>query len=218
MKAQEVLRRYADGERNFCNANLRGANFKGQDLSGADFSGADIRSANFTNANLQKTTFTKAQAGLQRRWVALQLLLVIVIAFIAGVLQGFSGTMAALFFDSSIFNTPTEIVAAVIVYLLLTVVVYMAIALQGFTVRAFSSILSAGAGAGLLFSLYVGWRVLKEDEKFDILRGFGLALAALGGTSFAGAALTGATFSQARLKSTNFANSRRSKTNFTHVC
>ena len=76
----------------------------------------------------------------------------------------------------------------------------------------------AGAGAGLLFSLYVGWRVIKEDKKFDIFRGFGLALAALGGTSFAGADLTGATFSQAQLKSTNFADSRRSKTNFTHVC
>ena len=60
--------------------------------------------------------------------------------------------------------------------------------------------------------------MIKEDKKFDILRGFGLALATLGGTSFAGADLTGATFSQAGLKSTNFADSRQSKTNFTHVC
>ncbi len=37
-----------------------------------------------------------------------------------------------------------------------------------------------------VLSVYVGWRVLKEDEKFEIVRGFGLALAAIGGTSFCG--------------------------------
>ena len=67
------------GERNFRNANLRGANFKGQDLSGADFSGADIRSANFTNATLRGVNFTKAQAGLQRQWTAVQLLLIVLL-------------------------------------------------------------------------------------------------------------------------------------------
>ncbi len=43
MKAAEVLRRYAAGERNFRGVNLRGQSFKGADLSGADFSYADIR-------------------------------------------------------------------------------------------------------------------------------------------------------------------------------
>ena len=80
VKAQEVLRRYAAGDRNFCNANLQGANFKGQDLSGADFSGADIRSANFADARLRRANFAKAQAGLQRRWMIAQLLLIAVIA------------------------------------------------------------------------------------------------------------------------------------------
>jgi uncharacterized protein YjbI with pentapeptide repeats len=50
MKADEVLRRYAAGERDFHRVNLRGQSFKGKDLSGADFSEADIRGANFTNA------------------------------------------------------------------------------------------------------------------------------------------------------------------------
>ncbi len=60
--------------------------------------------------------------------------------------------------------------------------------------------------------------MLKEDDKFEIVRGFGLALAAVGGTSFSGADLTGATFLEARLKSANFANSRQKETIVTHTC
>ena len=59
MRAQEVLRRYAAGERDFPCLNLRGQSFQGQNLAGADFSESDIREANLRGANLNYSNLTK---------------------------------------------------------------------------------------------------------------------------------------------------------------
>ncbi|MDY7012101.1 MAG: pentapeptide repeat-containing protein [Cyanobacteriota bacterium] len=64
MKASEVLRRYAAGERNFKRLNLQSQSFKNQDLSGADFSEADIRGTDFSSAGLREAKFNSARAGL----------------------------------------------------------------------------------------------------------------------------------------------------------
>ena len=69
MDAQELLRRYAAGERDFSKARLRGImldmtdlkdiNLSGADLSGADLSGADLSGANLSGARLCEGIFIK---------------------------------------------------------------------------------------------------------------------------------------------------------------
>ena len=100
MKAEELLRRYGQGERNFAGVSLRGQSFKGQVLSGADFSGADIRGTNFSQATLTGANFCRAEAGLQRRWVVILILLSFLLASIAGFLALFNGTLVAAIFNS----------------------------------------------------------------------------------------------------------------------
>lgn len=64
MQEKEVLRRYAEGERDFKRLNLRGANFRGAVLAGADFSDCDLRGANFT-----RVTLTEARLGARLPWL-----------------------------------------------------------------------------------------------------------------------------------------------------
>ena len=52
MTRDELLSRYADGERDFTGANLSGANLSYADLSGADLTRANLSSADMTDANL----------------------------------------------------------------------------------------------------------------------------------------------------------------------
>ncbi len=51
--AEELLERYAAGERDFEGVNLNGANLMGSNLSGADFSEANLIGANLIGANFQ---------------------------------------------------------------------------------------------------------------------------------------------------------------------
>ncbi|NEQ17848.1 MULTISPECIES: pentapeptide repeat-containing protein [unclassified Moorena] len=96
MKAQTILARYAQGERDFRRENLRGQSFQGRDLSGADFSKADIRGANFKNTILTGTKFRQAKAGLQRSW-SIVILLVSSIALILSAIVSFYGGCYAAF-------------------------------------------------------------------------------------------------------------------------
>lgn len=171
MKAHEVLSRYAAGDRNFRDAKLRGANFTGQDLSGADFSGADIRSAKFENATLHGASFAEAQAGLQRRWIAVHLAMTVLLAVVAGISQGFVGLVATALFD----NSPEGLLAESI-YVLLLMVVYIAISLQGFTVKAFATVLAA-------FLFIVGVAVVSAgafSQEFAVAFAFAVAVAVVG--------------------------------------
>jgi uncharacterized protein YjbI with pentapeptide repeats len=294
MKAEEVRKRYAAGDRDFSGADLRGHNFKGQDLTGANFSYADIQGANFTGA----------KAGVQKRSILIQLLLVLALSVLAGFLQGYSGYFVAFYFprfwdlgyDSEYLIRDLAVTAA---YFITIITTFVAIIRQGFTFKAFITIAVtvtialafafafafagavalavafagavalavagafagavafafafafagavalavagafagafafafagavavavafagafAGAVAVLLLSLYVAWRVRKEDEKFALARTIGIAFGAIGGTSFYKADLTDATFSSAILKSTNFNEATLTRTCWTNA-
>jgi len=298
VKAREVMRRYKQGERNFQNMNLCGANLQRQDLSRADFSGADIRSTNFNDSNLQGVNFSNAKAGLQRRWIVIQWGLAATLGIVVGVLQAVVGAFSAGFLEPTNFDNTLEQVIGIATYLLVVIFTYAGILLQGFSLRALYSTLSAlilsialvfayafifrlafpGVGAltgivtaaitfvlafsgavavagssstisvfigiscgaglvsigvsdavvltslvvstavGLVFALFIAWRVFKEDEKFGVLRASGLVIAAIGGTSFSGTDLTSATFASANLPNSSFSHSRKNNTCLTHVC
>ncbi|NEQ53096.1 MAG: pentapeptide repeat-containing protein [Leptolyngbya sp. SIO3F4] len=136
LRAQDVLRLYAAGERDFRGVNLRGQSFRGADLSGADFSGADIRSARFVDSKLQSVKFCAACGGLQKRWFLVQMILVIIVATLVGFLQGFAGESIAL----HLYQGSIEETLAGFVGLLVVATTFVAIAHQGFTLKTLGSI------------------------------------------------------------------------------
>jgi hypothetical protein len=148
MKAREVLRCYAAGERDFRRANLQGQSFQGQDLSGADFSEADIRGANFTNAILRGANFTQAKAGLQGSWLLVQQVFVYLLAALAGSLSHFSSTIIAAPFLNLDSLTGSALFMARVATGGLVAITLIAITSQGFTIKTLRMIVIAVIGVG----------------------------------------------------------------------
>jgi len=141
MKAHELLKRYADGRRDFSGENLRGQSFKGKDLSGADFSEADIRGANFTNAKLTGTNFRGAKAGLQRRWAMGLLTASWLLSALAGLFSLLSGAIVGFIFDKDISNIIGGWVA------LIAIAIFFIVTIRKGLVAGLGTVAVAGAGA-----------------------------------------------------------------------
>jgi uncharacterized protein YjbI with pentapeptide repeats len=93
MKANELLSRYRQGERNFRGVDLRGESLRGANLAGIDLSAAnltktDLRGTKFTYAILTGAQFFKASMGTQRRWAALGLLCSLMLSTLTAFLLG----------------------------------------------------------------------------------------------------------------------------------
>ncbi len=66
MKAEDVLKRYAAGERTFTAVNLNEVNLSGADLSSADFNGVNLSVANLSGANLSESNLSRAKLNVAK--------------------------------------------------------------------------------------------------------------------------------------------------------
>jgi uncharacterized protein YjbI with pentapeptide repeats len=66
MKAEDVLKRYAAGERIFVGINLNEANLSGADLSHTDLSGSNLSVANLSGANLSEANLSRAKLNVAK--------------------------------------------------------------------------------------------------------------------------------------------------------
>ena len=73
MTAEEIIRRYTAGERDFSGADLRGVDLSKADLCGADLSAADLREADLSGADLNEVNLYGADlSGAKLRGASLR--------------------------------------------------------------------------------------------------------------------------------------------------
>lgn len=159
MKSEEILRRYSNGERDFRGCKIQGENFRGKNLSEADFSYADIRGSNFVHAILQGAKFTGAKAGLQKRWIALQLTIFTLLAVFSGTLLGYCAFLWFDLYSTNSFSMISPILSLGICggTLIITIITVFN---QGFTEEAFKTISITAAIIVSVTSVLIGSRFI----------------------------------------------------------
>ncbi len=144
MKAQEVLKRYADGRRDFRGENLLGLSFQGKDLSGADFSEADIRGTNFSRANLTGAKFVGAKAGLPMPWVIFSLIICCLLSAFSGFLIVYLSYLISFIFSPYINNMIMGLASLLVIFVFNFFLIYRGLS----NIAVAFAFAFAGAGAG----------------------------------------------------------------------
>jgi uncharacterized protein YjbI with pentapeptide repeats len=136
LRAEDVLRRYAAGERDFRGADLTGLRFHRVCLAGADFSGADLRGTDFLEADLQGAKFIEATCGLSPRSDLLIKCVYILMLAVTSLITmaGISSVLALLFSRRGFYVLWGNhgVITMCSIYLIIAI----AFALEGFRLKA----------------------------------------------------------------------------------
>lgn len=119
------------------------------------------------------------------------------VAAVVGSAVSFAGAIAGIFAVIEIVPWAEIIVQTATGLFTVTIAIMMAGAMAG-------PLGGAIAGGIAFLGIYIGWRTLVGDPKFQLVRGIFLPLANVGGTSFRSANLTRAKFVYAKLPCTDF--------------
>lgn len=160
MKANEVLRQYKAGRRDFHGEIIRGQSFKGQDLSEADFSGADIRSANFTNAKLEGANFGGVRSGIKQHWV----ICLSGILFFLSILSGFIWGLASGWTVSLLVYKKLNYTLPGVLFLILFLFFYIVTVRKGLETALGFLVVAVAVTFALTFALSISLPVLREYQ------------------------------------------------------
>lgn len=140
MKSCELLKRYAEGERNFRGAQLQDCNFQGQDLRSIDLTGADIRGANFSESDLSGAVLRNVKAGLPNRYLILHGLVSSLLSVVLGIFAGLSGVWISSLLSSDYIQRFTILPAAAVITAFISVLAVI-IAARDFSINLLLAIL-----------------------------------------------------------------------------
>ncbi len=125
MNASDLLKRYAEGERDFRCAKLRHCEFQCCDLQSINLSGADIRGANFNGANLSGAVFQNVRAGLPHQYLILHCIVSAFLSVLLGLFAGLSGVWISSLLSSDYVQVFSLFPAAVVITAFVAVLIVL---------------------------------------------------------------------------------------------